>query len=183
MTRYDALGGNGELGQIAAALAFAQRPRQRVVAFALHLGAQQRIELRGRHQSLVQTGGVVVHRGAQHGGAALHNHGYVLVVGKHVVHAALERIDAHYALHQPIVRPLGRGAITREYVQHGGVGHQQEHQQKQEQTERRDSSDESRGRYADVPILLAAYGIGETEPLRAEQIVYFTFQIFHGTRI
>ena len=117
---------------------FAQRLARRrfsqsVGAFALHMDAQERILARGHHQRLVGLDAVETADVAYHGRLALHDEGDVVAVSTHLGHLPLDRVEPHDVLQQHFARAVG--LVARQEFQHGGVGHQRENQDEEQQDE------------------------------------------------
>ena len=90
---------------------------------------------RGHHQHLRGPRAVRIGEHPRHGRLALHDQGYVLVVGEHVVHHALHRVQPDDVLHQTFARAVGFGAVARQEFQYGAVRHQREDEDKEQQCE------------------------------------------------
>ena len=153
-----------------------------VFAVALHLGPQERVFVRGHHQHLADARRVRRGEHARHGRASLHDQGYVLVVGQHVVHHALHRVEPDDVLHEAFARTVGLGAVSGQEFQDGGVRHQRQREDEEHQHERHQSREDTRRREVHVPLLGVVRGVEHVEPAFAEQAAPpcpYGFQKFH----
>ena len=126
--------------------------------------------MRGHDQHLAQPRGVARGDGPHDGGLALHDEGDVLVVGHHLVHHALHRVEADDVLHEAFARAVGLGPVAGQELQHGGVGHQRENQDEEQQHEGHQCGEDACRREVQVPLLAVVGGVEHAEAPLAEEV-------------
>ena len=166
----DPLHGFGQLDRLAYRTPRpAAAARDGVRAVALHLCPQERVFGRGHHQHLAGAGAVRCGERARHGSFALHDQRDMLVVGEHVVHHALHRVEPDDILHEAFARTVCLGAVSRQQFQDRGIGHQRQDEDEQQQHERQEGREDAGRREVHVPLLAIVRGIEHVETAFAEK--------------